>query len=167
MYLLNVYFSCQRTGESFFVPQGVEHENAIFISKIQKSRKNFLGMIFLQAKMRLLNIVSVKNGQKNKAYCISNTPYLPLQGNYLIFSNQVLSARKPLILLGFLLNPSYLLLQPVRRRDGRWGHGRGCRRHSRGRPCGRTQRSSGHRRAHRRCPGAGRDGSVCRAGMPS
>lgn len=63
--------------------------------------------------MRLLNIVSVKNGQKNKAYCISNTPYLPLQGNYLIFSNQVLSARKPLILLGFQLNPSYLLLQPV------------------------------------------------------
>ena len=31
-------------------------------------------------------------GKKNKAYCISNTPYLPLQGNYLIFSNQVLSA---------------------------------------------------------------------------
>ena len=45
-------------------------------------------------RLRLVTPTSkdIKNGQKNKAYCISNTPYLPLQGNYLIFSNQVLSA---------------------------------------------------------------------------
>ena len=42
--------------------------------------------------------------------------------------------------------------RPGRQPSGQWGRGRGCRRHTPGRCCGRTPRTPGLRHARRRCP---------------
>ena len=57
--------------------------------------------------------------------------------------------------------------RPAQRRDGRWAHGRGCRKHSPDRSGGRTPRSWGRRRARRRCRSAAPDEPSCPSPQPS